>query len=111
MVASALLPDYEVTDHAAKHPKLSDPQGQHPMFLVLRPHVIWSRASSFARSTAATRSSRARQWRSTVRTSAQSPDWDITTPATKAAWKQDRERKDPFFPYGKTYAATLAERD
>jgi peroxiredoxin len=37
------------------------------------------------------------------------PDWDITTPELKAAWQQ--ERKDLFYPYGKTYAQTLAGLD
>jgi peroxiredoxin len=31
----AKFPDYELSDHAAKHRKLSDLQGQHPMVLVL----------------------------------------------------------------------------
>ena len=33
------------------------------------------------------------------------PDWDITTPEMKAAWKEGR--KELFYPYGKTYAQTL----
>ena len=37
------------------------------------------------------------------------PDWDITTPELKAAWKEGR--KDLFYPYGKTYAQTLGEQD
>src|SRR5262245_16293040 len=37
------------------------------------------------------------------------PDWDITTPELKAAWQQGR--KELFYPYGKTYAETLAEQD
>jgi peroxiredoxin len=37
------------------------------------------------------------------------PDWDISTPEMKAAWQQGR--KDLFYPYGKTYAQTLAEQD
>lgn len=37
------------------------------------------------------------------------PDWDITTPELKAAWQQGR--KELFYPYGKTYAQTLAEQD
>ena len=36
-------------------------------------------------------------------------DWDITTPEMKAAWK--KERKELFYPYGKTYAQTLGEQD
>ena len=35
------------------------------------------------------------------------PDWDITTPELKAAWQQDR--KERFYPYGKTFAQTLTE--
>src|SRR5882757_3558376 len=31
----ALFPDYELSDHTAKHRKLSDLQGPHPMLLVL----------------------------------------------------------------------------
>jgi peroxiredoxin len=37
------------------------------------------------------------------------PDWDISTPEMKAAWQQGR--KDHFYPYGKTYAQTIAEQD
>jgi peroxiredoxin len=37
------------------------------------------------------------------------PDWDITTTEMKAQWQQGR--KDLFYPYGKTYAQTLAEQD
>src|SRR5437870_8456049 len=37
------------------------------------------------------------------------PDWDITTPELKAAWRQGR--KELFYPYGKTYAQTLGEQD
>jgi hypothetical protein len=37
------------------------------------------------------------------------PDWDITTPAMKAAWSEGR--KELFYPYGKTYAQTLGEQD
>jgi peroxiredoxin len=37
------------------------------------------------------------------------PDWDITTPEMKAAWQEGR--KDLFYPYGKTYAQTIAEQD
>jgi hypothetical protein len=34
------------------------------------------------------------------------PDWDITTPELKAAWQEDR--KELFYPYGKTYGRTEA---
>ena len=37
------------------------------------------------------------------------PDWDITTPEMKAAWKDGR--KGLFYPYGKTYAQTIGEQD
>jgi peroxiredoxin len=37
------------------------------------------------------------------------PDWDITTPAIKAAWREGR--KASFYPYGKTYVQTLAEQE
>ena len=37
------------------------------------------------------------------------PDWDITTPELKAAWKEGR--KELFYPYGKTYAQTIGEQD
>ena len=33
------------------------------------------------------------------------PDWDITTPETKAAWQQGR--KELFYPYGKTFAQSI----
>src|SRR5450432_71732 len=35
MVPGAVFPDYELTDHTAKHRKLSELQGEHPMVLVL----------------------------------------------------------------------------
>lgn len=37
------------------------------------------------------------------------PDWDITTPALKAAWA--RGEKGQFYPYGKTLAQVFAEQD
>jgi peroxiredoxin len=37
------------------------------------------------------------------------PDWDITKPELKKAWEQGR--KEPFYPYGKTYIQTLSEQD
>jgi peroxiredoxin len=37
------------------------------------------------------------------------PDWDITTPRLKAAWKEGR--KEHFYPYGKSYAQTISEQD
>ena len=35
IVPGAIFPDYELTDHTAKHRKLSELQGGHPMVLVL----------------------------------------------------------------------------
>ena len=35
IVPGTIFPDYELSDHAAKHRKLSELQGQHPMVLVL----------------------------------------------------------------------------
>src|SRR5262249_61005954 len=35
VVPGAAFPDYELSDHTAKHRKLSELQGQHPMVLVL----------------------------------------------------------------------------
>jgi len=37
------------------------------------------------------------------------PDWDSSTAELKTAWQQGR--KDPFYPYGKTYIQTLGEQD
>jgi len=37
------------------------------------------------------------------------PDWDISAPELKAAWKGGR--KELFYPYGKTYAETFSEQD
>jgi peroxiredoxin len=37
------------------------------------------------------------------------PDWDITTPALRAAWA--RGDKHLFYPYGKTLAQVFAEQD
>jgi hypothetical protein len=36
-------------------------------------------------------------------------DWDITTPEMKLALSEDR--KELFYPYGKTYAQTIREQD
>ncbi|MCC3158440.1 redoxin domain-containing protein [Hymenobacter sp. 15J16-1T3B] len=36
------------------------------------------------------------------------PDWDITTPALKAAWEQNR--KELFHPYGESYVHALSEQ-
>jgi peroxiredoxin len=36
------------------------------------------------------------------------PDWDITTPETKAAWQQGR--KELFYPYGKSFTETIKEQ-
>jgi peroxiredoxin len=36
-------------------------------------------------------------------------DWDITTSELKAAWQEGR--RDLFYPYGKSYAQTIAEQD
>ena len=35
MVPGAVFPDYELSDHTAKHRKLSELQGPHPLVLVL----------------------------------------------------------------------------
>src|ERR1700746_3930003 len=35
IIPGAIFPDYELADHTAKHRKLSELQGQHPMVLVL----------------------------------------------------------------------------
>src|SRR3974377_1946846 len=35
IVSGAIFPDYELSDHTAKHRRLSGLQGQHPMVLVL----------------------------------------------------------------------------
>jgi peroxiredoxin len=35
MIPGAVFPDYELADHTAKHRKLSELQGQHPMVVVL----------------------------------------------------------------------------
>jgi peroxiredoxin len=37
------------------------------------------------------------------------PDWDITAPELRAAWQEGR--KELFYPYGKTYAQTIAASD
>ena len=37
------------------------------------------------------------------------PDWDITKPEFKAAWKEGR--KELFYPYGKKYVQTISEQD
>ena len=36
------------------------------------------------------------------------PDWDITSPELKAAWKGGE--KDRFYPYGKTYAEVFEKQ-
>ncbi len=37
------------------------------------------------------------------------PDWDITSPDLKAAWEKGQHQL--FYPYGKTFAESLAERE
>ena len=37
------------------------------------------------------------------------PDWDITTLEMKQAWQEGR--KDPFYPYGRTYTQTIREQE
>ncbi|HZV12208.1 MAG TPA: redoxin domain-containing protein [Candidatus Kapabacteria bacterium] len=37
------------------------------------------------------------------------PDWDITSPAMKAAW--ERGDKGAFYPYGESYAQTFAKQE
>jgi peroxiredoxin len=37
------------------------------------------------------------------------PDWDITDAEHKAAWQRDE--KDGFYPYGKSYAKVFGEQD
>ena len=37
------------------------------------------------------------------------PDWDITTPELRTAWRAGR--KERFYSYGKTYAQTIGEQD
>jgi peroxiredoxin len=37
------------------------------------------------------------------------PDWDISSPELKAAWK--RGEKNRFYPYGKTYAKVFEEQE
>jgi peroxiredoxin len=37
------------------------------------------------------------------------PDWDITTPEMKGAWKNGE--KHSFYPYGKSYAEVFAEQE
>jgi len=37
------------------------------------------------------------------------PDWDITAPEHRAAWK--RGEKDGFYPYGESYAKVFGEQD
>lgn len=36
-------------------------------------------------------------------------DWDITAPELKMAWQQNR--KDVFYPYGKTYAQSIGDQN
>ena len=37
------------------------------------------------------------------------PDWDITKPELRAAWQEGH--KELFYPYGKTFAQTLGEKE
>jgi hypothetical protein len=92
------FPDYELSDHTAKHRKLSELQGQHPMVLVLSRggYCPKDRRQSFrGRPTI-------EDLRQDLRAVSEKcrPDWDITRPERRAAWQQGR--KDNFYPYGKT---------
>src|ERR1700693_2224026 len=187
IVAGAVFPDYELTDHAAKRRKLSDLQGPDPMILVLSRgafcpkdrrqaegllqlhreiEVGYCRLVSISTdnllSTNEYRSGVGAHWpflsdpgrivqkdldiveytdtvnnpmiphtivlepelvifkiyngywffgRPTIEDLRQDlravsmkcrPDWDITSPELKAAWKKGE--KDHFYPYGKSYA-------
>jgi len=37
------------------------------------------------------------------------PDWDITKPELKTSWREGR--KELFYPYGKTFAETIAHKE
>jgi len=134
IVSGAIFPDYELSDHTAKHRRLSGLQGQHPMVLVLsrggycpkdrRQHEglaelhrelevgycrlviykIYNGYWFFGRPTLEDLRQDLRAVTKKCR-----PDWDITTPELKAAWEQGR--KELFYPYGKTYAQTIGEQD
>ena len=49
IVASAVFPDYELTDHTGKRRKLSDLQGPDPMVLVLSRGRILPEGSALGR--------------------------------------------------------------
>ena len=72
IVAGALFPDYELTDHTGKRRKLSDLQGPDPMILVLS-------REDFARRIGA----RPRVWSTfTTRWKSVTPAWSPSVPTT-----------------------------
>jgi len=83
IVAGAIFPDYELSDHHGKHRTLSDLQGSDPLVLVLsRGGFLLQRCR---------------------------PDWDISSAEQRTSWAKGE--KTSFYPYGKTQAQVFAERD
>jgi len=108
IVAGAVFPDYELSDHHSKRRKLSDLQGDDPLVLVLEPglrvYKIYNGYWYFGRPTI-------EELRLDLRAVLQRcrPDWDIGSAEQRAAW--ERGDKARFQPYGKTHAQELAEQD
>ena len=98
IVPGSVFPDYELSDH---NPMI-------PHVIVLEPgrivYKIYNGYWFFGRPTV-------EELRHDMRavTMKCRPDWDITTPELRAAWQANR--KELFYPYGKTRAQTLGEEE
>ena len=111
IVAGAVFPDYELTDHTGKRRELSELQGPDPMIphvIVLEPGLVIFKIYNgywfFSRPTI-------EELRQDLRAVLKKcrADWDITIPELKAAW--ERGEHDRFYPYGKTYGQVFREQE
>src|SRR5580692_9729523 len=98
IVAGAVFPDYELTDHTGKRRKLSDLQGPDPMILVL------------SRGGYCPKDQRQAQGLVQLYREMEVGYCRLVTISTdKRAWQEGR--KELFYPYGKTYTQTISEQD
>ena len=94
IVPGSKFPEYELSDHAGKHRTLSELQEHDPMMPGLIIYKIYVDYWFFGRPGGGEFARILARFIKKCR-----PDWDITTPEMKTAWKQGR--KELFYPYGK----------
>jgi hypothetical protein len=93
IIPGAVFPDYELSDHRGMHRTLSELQ-----------EGVYNGYWFFGRPTV-------EELRVDLRAVLQRcrPDWGISSAEQRAAWANGDKAK--FYPYGKTQAQVLAERD